>query len=100
MSKYRARRTNGYASKKESKWAADLALLARCGEISELQEQVKYELLPKQGGERAVHYVADFVYRSKDGQLHVVDAKGFRTREYILKRKLMKFRHGITIEEV
>jgi hypothetical protein len=40
------------------------------------------------------------VYRSKDGQLHVVDAKGFRTREYILKRKLMKFRHGITIEEV
>jgi hypothetical protein len=78
----------------------DLALLQKVGEISDLQEQVKFELIPKQDGERAVTYTADFVYRDKDGKLVVEDSKGFRTQQYIIRRKLMLFRHGIKVQEV
>jgi hypothetical protein len=93
-------KTNGYDSKREAKRAADLRLMEMVGSISHLQEQVKYEVIPKQDGERAAHYIADFVYVQDDGTLVVEDVKGFRTPDYILKRKLMKKVHGITIREV
>ena len=99
MSKYGAVRTNGYASKGEAKRAGDLALMERAGLISDLREQVRYELIPKQGGEGAVNYVADFVYRNKAGEEVVEDFKGFRTPVYIMKRKLMLYRYGIEILE-
>lgn len=53
--------------------------------------------------EKAVGYVADFVYEEKttDGWQEVVeDVKGFRTHDYIIKRKLMLWRYGIRIREV
>ena len=104
-SKYRNVKTNGYASRKESKHATELKLLQRAGLISELQEQVKYKLIPSQkdkGGkviERACSYIADFVY-VENGETVVVDTKGFRTDDYIIKRKLMLYVHGIKIKEV
>lgn len=104
-SKYRNVKTNGYASRKESKHALQLKLLQRAGLISNLQEQVKYELIPSQkdnGGkvlERACSYIADFVY-VENGETVVVDTKGMRTAEYIIKRKLMLYVHGIKIKEV
>ena len=65
--------------------------------------QVAFELIPAQkaGGrsERACKYVADFVY-TKSGEVVVEDVKGHRTPEYIIKRKLMLWRHGIAIQEV
>lgn len=97
-SKYGAVRTNGRASKKEARRAQELQLLARCGAISGLEEQVRYEIVPKQDGERAAHYVADFRYL-EGGETIIEDSKGFRTSEYILKRKLMKHLYGITIRE-
>ena len=45
-------------------------------------------------------YIADFVYMDKDGQQVVEDTKGVRTKEYIIKRKLMLHRYGIRIQEV
>lgn len=50
--------------------------------------------------ERRAEYVADFVYFDEQGQLVVEDAKGMRTREYILKRKLMLWVYGIRVKEV
>lgn len=50
--------------------------------------------------ERKAEYVADFVYFNQDGRMVVEDAKGVRTREYILKRKLMLWVYGIAIKEV
>ena len=38
--------------------------------------------------------------REKDKALVVEDAKGMRTKEYIIKRKLMLYVHGIAITEV
>ena len=99
MNKFGARKTNGYDSKREAVRAAELHLLERAGKISDLREQVRYELIPKQEGERALHYVADFVYR-QGGETVVEDVKGMKTREYVIKRKLMLHVHGIRIREV
>ena len=95
-SKYRSRKTEidgiVFDSAKEARRYLDLRLLERSGEIGSLERQVKYELLPKNGRERSVHYVADFRYE-ENGKLVVEDVKGVRTREYILKRKLFKYRY-------
>ena len=97
--KYRNKKTGGYASMAEANRAGALKLLERAGRITELREQVPYILVPKQDGEGAVKYVADFVYQ-QDGQTVVEDVKGFKTREYVIKRKLMLHVHGIRIREV
>ena len=100
MSKYRAIQSGRHASRREAKRAQDLALLEKIGEITDLKEQVKYTLIPKQDGERAVTYTADFVYRDKDGNTVVEDSKGFKTQQYVIRRKLMLFVHGIKVREV
>jgi ABC-type sulfate transport system substrate-binding protein len=63
--------------------------LQRAGQIKDLQRQVKFELIPKQDGERACNYIADYVY-TENGQTIVEDAKGLATKDYIIKRKLFK----------
>ena len=101
---------NGRGSSiKERKRGAELELLQLEGIISDLQKQVTYELIPAHyevvNGkwkciERACTYRADFVYYDVENkQLVVEDSKGFRTKEYIIKRKLMLFVHGIKIKE-
>lgn len=83
--------------KEANRWC-ELKLLERAGEIQDLQRQVKFELIPKQEGERAVYYVADFTY-IEDGKKIVEDAKGCRTDVYKLKKKLLLWRYGIKIKE-
>lgn len=103
MNKYNAKKTyvDGIAfdSKKEAKRYQELKLLERGGVISDLDYQVKFELIPKQEGERPCYYVADFVY-TENGKKVVEDVKGFRTDVYKLKRKLMLLVHSIRIKEV
>lgn len=89
-----------YDSKKEYKRHMELMLLQRAGEISDLKRQVPYELIPKQDGERAVTYVADFVYKdARTGEEVVEDCKGFKTDVYKLKRKMLRYKYGIKILE-
>lgn len=83
--------------KEANRWC-ELLMLQRVGAITNLQRQVKYELLPKQGKERAVYYIADFVY-TENGNTIVEDAKGCRTEVYKLKKKMMLYFHGIKIRE-
>ena len=75
-----------------------LRVLERAGEITDLKRQVKFELIPKQNGERSCSYIADFTYYM-DGKLVVEDCKGFKTDVYKLKKKLMLWVHGIRIQE-
>jgi len=101
--KYRNRATGGYASAKEARRAQELKLLERAGKIRHLREQVPFVLIPKQMRdgkviERACKYVADFVY--EEPGLVVEDVKGMRTKEYVIKRKLLLFTHGIRIREI
>ena len=93
-----------FDSKKEAARYQELYFLQRAGKISDLQTQVKFELLPSQRidgkvVERPVTYIADFVYK-QDGKTVVEDTKGFKTKDYILKRKMMLYFHGIKIKEV
>lgn len=119
MSKYHSKKTvvDGivFDSLKESRRYGVLKALEKAGEISGLKRQVEFLLIPEQrepdtigarGGvhkgkliERKVCYVADFVY-ARGTELVVEDAKGFRTQDYIIKRKLMLHIHGIRIKEV
>ena len=87
------------SSKRECRRYEELLLLQRMGKISNLETQVKYERIPKQDGERAVTYTADFVYRDEFGK-HVEDTKGMKTQQYIIRRKLMLWVHGIRLEEI
>lgn len=104
-----------FDSKKEYLRFCELVLLEKAGKISDLKRQVKFVLIPaqrepdkigKRGGkikgaliERECAYKADFVY-TENGQTVVEDAKGMRTKEYIIKRKMMLYIHGIKIKEV
>ena len=75
----------------------------KAADISQLQRQVKFPLVTRSWqGENVIvsHYVADYVYQDRDGQQHVVDAKGKRTAMYQLKAKWLFFQDGITVEEV
>lgn len=106
MSKFRNKQTWGFDSKKEAKRFIELKRLEEQGVISDLKTQVRFELLPKQCGldgnakERAVHYIADFVY-VRNGKRVVEDVKSpiTRTPAYVIKRKLMLYMHGIEINE-
>ena len=102
-SKYGNRKGNGFDSKKEANRYAELALMQRAGLIQNLRRQVKFELIPAQYKDgkcifRSCSYIADFVYE-KDGETVVEDTKGFKTPEYIIKKKLMFQVHGILITE-
>ena len=116
MAKYRNKKVivDGieFDSKRESKRYQELRILERAGEIQHLLRQVPYELLPAQyehGGdhtrnkgkclERAVKYIADFQY-IENGKIVVEDVKGVRTKDYILKRKMMLYFYGIRIKEI
>ena len=105
-----------FDSKKEGLYYLKLKDMERCGEISDLRLQVPFELLPaiykdevvylktkdkleRKCVQRAVNYVADFVY-TKDGVEYVVDTKGLRLKDYILKKKMMLALKGIEITEI
>ena len=100
--KYGAKRTevNGivFDSAKEAKRYKELLILLKAGEIGLLELQVPYEL--NEGGTHSLKYIADFVYMTKEGVKIVEDAKGYRTKEYLKKKRLMKKIHNITIKEV
>ena len=98
-----------FDSVKECRRYQELKLLQRAGVISNLERQVPFELIPAQriDGkviERACTYVADFVYweKTKSGKVETVveDTKGFKTKDYIIKRKLMLWVNNIQIREI
>ena len=108
MSKYGNRRfvseDGTFDSLKEFRRWQELKLMQRAGVIHDLKRQVPFELIPaqKENGkviERAVTYKADFTY-TENGETVVEDVKGIRTKEYILKRKIMLWEFGIKIKEV
>lgn len=120
MSKYhnrKVRTSDGivHDSRKEAVRWNELKMLEQEGEITELKRQMEFLLIPPQYEEietgkkkktkkklveRACSYIADFVYHDKNGNLVVEDSKGFKTRDYIIKRKLMLYVYGVKINEV
>ena len=106
-----------FDSQKEALRYKELGFLKNEGIITDLERQVKFILIPAQrepatvgarGGikqgkllEKECSYIADFVYTVVEtGETVVEDTKGFKTKEYIIKRKLMLFEYGIQIKEI
>ena len=98
-----------------------LRRLEEKGEILDLKLQDHFQLLPaqyvptgetyKRGkhkgsekyklAERKCEYIADFTYVRKDTcEFIVEDAKGVKTKEYRIKKKLTLYVHNIQIKEV
>lgn len=95
-----------FDSKREANRYCELKLMQRAGLITDLMWQFPFKLIPGQriNGkqvERPVRYTADFVYY-ENGKLVVEDVKSeaTKTKEYIIKRKLMLWLYGIRIREV
>lgn len=108
LSKYHSRKIitaeGRFDSQKEYKRWLELKAMEKKGVIKNLQRQVPFELIPHQKidgkvAERAVNYYADFTY-TYEGDYIVEDTKGFKTPEYVIKRKLMLHEYGIRIREV
>ena len=106
-----------FDSRKEARRYIMLQWLLQAGRIKDLKRQVRFVLVPAQrepdkigprGGrkpgkllEKEVVYMADFVYTDTEtGETVVEDTKGMRTKDYIIKRKLMLYVHGIRIREI
>lgn len=123
-SKYGSRKVsvNGetFDSVKEYRRFCELKLLEKAGTIAELERQKPFELIPAQyesferygkNGkrlkdgkrciEKSVVYNADFYYK-ENGAVIVEDTKSeaTKTKDYIIKRKLLLYRYGIKIKEV
>ena len=105
-----------FDSQKEARRFDELSALERAGTIRDLRMQVDFTLQEAYtDGEgrrvRAIRYKADFTYMKqsfvdRDGEwqwalvVEDVKSRATRTKEYILKRKLMKERFNIDIQEV
>lgn len=106
-----------FDSRKEARRYIELKMLQEAGAIKDLERQRRFELIPTQrepdtvgprGGikpgkviEHAVVYIADFVYTDTEtGEMVVEDTKGVRTKEYVIKRKILLQKFGIRIREI
>jgi hypothetical protein len=114
--KYRNVKTeeNGikFDSKKEAKRYLELMARREAGEIDDLRLQVNFtlqEAFTKPDGERvrAIVYKADFAYKKRDGNggytLYIVEdvkSKATKTRTYEIKKKLMREKFRIEVQEV
>lgn len=105
--KYNAKKTSVdglvFDSRREAKRYIELREMESGGEISDLQRQVRIELVPpfdRNGRHfRGIYYVVDFVYTGSDGNVVWEDVKGMKTSVYLIKRKLIAYRYGMTIKE-
>lgn len=99
--KYRNKKTQvdgrTFDSKLEATRWVQLKKMEEAGLIFDLKCQVPFTL--EVAGCLICKYVADFVYINGDGSRVVEDAKGVRTREYQIKRKLMMAIYRIDIKE-
>lgn len=93
-----------FDSQKEAARWCELKIMQKAGLISDLRRQERFVLIPTQRiddkvVERPLFYVADFTY-TENGEKVVEDVKGFKTKEYVIKRKILLYLYGIRIKEV
>lgn len=98
--KYNAVRTEldgiKFASKKEARYYQQLKILKRNGDVVFFLRQVPFHL----SGGSGVKYVCDFQVFWSDGTVTFIDVKGFRTAQYIMKKKMVEAEYPIKITEI
>ena len=97
-SKYRATKTSvdGYTfdSQREADYYCELKLRLQAQEINGFCLQPIFILAP------GLKYKADFIVFNKDNSTEVIDVKGFKTKEYIAKKKVFEDKYNLKIKEI
>ncbi len=97
-SKYRANKVSvdghTFDSQKEADYYAELKIRLKAGEINGFCLQPTFILAPN------LKYKADFIVFNKDKEPEVIDVKGFKTKEYIAKKKVFEDKFNLKINEI
>lgn len=97
-SKYRANKVSvdghTFDSKKEADYYCELKLRLQSKEINGFCLQPTFILAPK------LKYKADFIVFNTDNTYEVVDVKGYKTKEYIAKKKVFEDKYNMKITEI
>ena len=96
-SKYGAVKTSidgqTFDSKKEAEYYSELKIRLQGGDIKGFCLQPVFILAP------GLKYKADFVVFNNDGTAEIIDTKGFKTKEYIAKKKVFEDKFNLKIKE-
>ncbi len=97
-SKYRANKVavdgHTFDSQKEADYYCELKLRLQAKEINGFCLQPIFILAP------GLKYKADFIVFNKDNSTEVIDVKGFKTKEYIAKKKVFEDKYNLKIKEI
>lgn len=97
-SKYRANKISidghTFDSQKEADYYCELKLRLQGNEINGFCLQPTFILAP------GLKYKADFIIFNKDNSTEVIDVKGFKTKEYIAKKKVFEDKFNLKITEI
>ena len=97
-SKYRANKTSidghTFDSQKEADYYCQLKLRLQSKDISGFCLQPVFILAP------CLKYKPDFIIFNNDGSVEVIDVKGFKTKEYITKKKVFEDKYNMKIKEI
>lgn len=83
-----------FDSQKEADFYNDLKIRLQAKEINGFCLQPIFMLAP------SLKYKADFIIFNKDGSTEVIDVKGFKTKEYIAKKKVFEDKYNLKITEI
>ena len=110
MNKYNAKKVivdgEVFDSQAEYDYWLELQDKASKGEISNLQRQIEYILLPRQVDKEGkfkyhpIKYKADFVFTDSTGRVRVQDYKGMVLDVFRIKQKLFYNKYGMELEVV
>lgn len=96
--KYRSYKTSvdghTFDSQKEAEYYQDLKIRLKSNDIKGFCLQPTFILAP------SLKYKADFIIFNNDGTYDVIDVKGFRTKEYIAKKKVFEDKYNLKITEI
>lgn len=89
-----------FDSKREAAYYGELKLREKAGEVGGVELQKRFQILGPTGVLVCV-YVADFAFWDhREDRFRIIDVKGVETKEFKLKRKMMRAFNGIEIEVV
>ena len=97
-SKYKANKTSvdghTFDSQKEADYYCELKMRLNSNDINGFCLQPTFILAP------GLKYKADFIVFNKDNSCDVIDVKGFKTKEYITKKKVFEDKFNLNITEI
>ncbi len=96
--KYKSTKTSvdghTFDSVKEANFYNELKLRLKANDIKGFCLQPIFILAPE------LKYKPDFIVFNNDGTYDVIDVKGFRTKEYIVKKKILEDKYNLKITEI